>query len=309
MYNEDIKLQYLLETAPTKDGERLAKKLFNDVEAGETELGKDIGEMELEQWITLVQSFNLTSYRSVLRIVNILRDYLRWYSFNVSPVNADSLSNFTAQSIDIKAAVQKLYVFDIKELIAASESHPAREGYIEQAVICLSWMGMDNKKIITTRNEDVLFGDASVSVASPPKKYDSFDSDVIRVLSDYIGSKDAVLDRKRWLSSQTCEQVDLGFFIKRVAPKDVEWKDKPIDSRELAIKLSIFKEFQDHFDINMGCDRILKAGRLRRLYDGERNGIPVTDERVKSVFEIESYRYEDTLKTYRVYKEIMDEIR
>lgn len=234
MYNEEVKYRFLEtrknEGDPTVNRKEMALEALEEQEAA---LGKDFGAMTREEMIHSIAEVS-SSYGGLLLRMKYLRDYLRWYDENVSPISYKD-ANFEWSDIDLTESFRRKLIHSVDQIVADWNDYPAYNGDYPQPLFIVVWYGLDLKQALELKDSDVVDEGERFVIHYNGREVVVDDPSAIRVLRYYQSWH----EDQEWYRSKTDR-----FFYRRIRHGATD-KCKPQVATNVSIRMTNLKNQKD----------------------------------------------------------------
>lgn len=280
MYHEAMKQQFL--SGYKGNTLRYNQSLLEKLKAGEAAIGKDIGEMTKEEWSRAIQCTGAYQYASVARYVTVLKSYAKWYSDHVRQLLNAQIDGFSSEDVDITENMRRAIPYPLEPLLAAMEEYPAKEGFLQQPVACLAYLGLDRSQMQALKKDAVKLRKNTVIIKLQDRQITSEQDAIFRVFKEY--SK--VDPEKQYVRHHIAmQQQDLGYYLKRMHTVRSKLKDRPLSVAEISRSLTWFAEQHPAYR-EVSISLLNLAGGLCRLWEAEQREGSISEELLRQEFQL-----------------------
>jgi len=300
MYNESVKMRFV-DTLGSDAFKRYAICLFNRFgDIAEDGANCDVADMSRESFIGFMEQFNYLTYHTIFSDLVILRKYFLWYNKNVHEIDSESLCSVTYKDIDLSESIRKQLLKNKEEVLEIVSHAPAEDGYFENPVLLLSWVGLTLKEILGLKNEDISFEDGYATVNSDKRIYIITSEEITSKLLDYKNVKRSTRARRH--VDLDVYPDDLGYFIKSMQTLNSVFSGKRLVEGNIRKKVGAYvANLPDQFK-RVTIDDVLLSGRMFRIYEYETKYNTDLNQKIINEMRIKKSALAEYLQLYKCYK-------
>ena len=290
MYNENIKEKYVSQIV-NKETRTKSIEILDRIEEN---ADRDIATMTKEGVISVLESLEYTSYKTLITEISYINSYLKWYRININELDPTLIDGLSFQDVDLTDIVKRAYFSCLEEITQSTSTWFVKEGYFVEPIAYLLWSGIKLGDILDLKNTDLSFSNGVVCICVNNEIIEINNSTIVDSLFTY--SKVVCGDRGHRLGIVYAN--DLGYFIKNFAPMGKKYVSKRVSSADVSIKYARCNNQLGKGFKKLSTTNIFMSGKLYRVREDERRGMSLRDAIRKEFGKIEG----ETLRIYECYK-------
>lgn len=308
MYNEEIKQRFFKENPELTVKKSSRGWLFDALAKSESECGKDIAQMNLEETKRAISSIGIEEISSMRGYISFLRRYVKWCEdcHALSEIS-DGVMKVTIDDIDFTESLRRVLFKDENDLVNSIRLvRSLDEGHVDVPVLILGWIGLTRKEIAALRDRDVDLSDRVIYATDGSVLAAGLSDLVVDVLRRYRDCKKS--ERENGLRTiEVFKDLSVDSFLKRMAPRGskrlgTEYSKLQIDAQlsKLAVRYEDLGYPRRHTFTN-----VWRSGRFRKLWEIEQSGVDVISRENRPVVESvmrDRKNYYNAVKMYECYK-------
>lgn len=306
MYNAEIKEQYL--STRQEDVRLRLAQIFGQVsDLIEQPCNKDVAEMSIEELRHAFKAFEFTDVGAARPVLYALQTYNRWaHSTNQPFAFTDALEAFSERTdVDYTIGIRKYILPSPEELVSTiTRLYPIDAGYEVLPALIFAWLGLSCSDAIRLKSAAVDFAQRQLTLLDgtiyPYEVPEAFWGPLLV----YSKTRTAT----RFVNSEYPVYADdLGFFLKKMLPRDSKRQGKPYEVGQISANITDFCyrcEEQLHFRPTFNYTTIMKSGVFYRLYQFEASGADLyAKENKQKVLTIANKSsFKDVMTIYEAYR-------
>lgn len=308
MYNAEIKEQFLA-TLPEESGKNTRWRFSHTSEVFEAPQQKDVTEASLRELHGVFSTFDFIDVSAARSVLTWFRAYNRWaHSTNQPFAFTDALEAFSERTdVDYTIGIGK-YILPSPEALVSTITrlYPIDAGYEVLPALIFAWLGVPCFDAIRLKSDAVDFAQRQLTLLDGTIYPYEIPEDFWEPLLVYSKTHTAT----RFVNSEyPVFADDLGFFLKKMLPRDAKRQGKPYEVAQISANITDFCyrcEEQLHFRPTFNYNRIMKSGVFYRLYLFEASGADLyakeNKQKVLSIANKSSFK--DVMTIYEAYRRV-----
>lgn len=306
MYNEEIKLRFL--SSDEKYSNTRGKQYLSDFAETERRLNKDIAEMNKAEVIQAFDEFGFDEYGTIKSAIAIIKTYVAWCIDNkVFQTIPEGIMYVKASDVDLSKSLQEQAFLNENALISTLRMvRNFDEGYPEPVVLCLAWLGLLKKEVLTLRDSQVdlvnrrIFDDKGNTIVS------WFSDEILEIFQQFVDCKSATRESGP-VEKEVIKDMSTDFFLKKMVTRNSTRFGQPFSLVQLdsALNKLINKSKELGIERPLTFLNVWRSGRFFQMWMTEARGIDVMSPKNRPVVEEifrNSKNYHDAKKMYGFYK-------
>lgn len=308
VYNKEIKEQFLA-TLPKEAGKNIRWRFSHISEVFEVSQQKDIAEASLQELRDGFSTFAFIDVNAARSVLTWFRAYNRWaHSTNQPFAFTDALEVFSERTdVDYTIGIHKYILPSPETLVSAiTRLYPIDAGYEVLPALIFAWLGVPCSDAIRLKSDAADFARRQLTLLDgtvyPYEVPEAFWGPLMvysktRTATRFVNSEYPVF------------ADDLGFFLKKMLPRDSKRQGKPYEVAQISANITDFCyrcEEQIHFRPTFNYTTIMKSGIFYRLYQFEVSGVDLyAKENKQKVLTIANKSsFKDVMTIYEAYRRV-----
>lgn len=308
MYNAAIKEQYL--NTRQADVRVRQTQIFNQIEELiERPSNKDVAEASLDELCSGFSRFECIDLHAMGTITSAVRAYNRWaHSTNQPFAFTDALEAFSERTdVDYTIGIRKYILPSPEALVSAvTRLYPIDAGYEVLPALIFAWLGVSCSDAIRLKSDAVDFTRRQLTLLDGT----IYPYEIPEVFWEPLLVYSKTRTATRFVNGEyPVFADDLGFFLKKMLPRDSKRQGKPYEVAQISANITDFCyrcEEQLHFRPTFNYTTIMKSGVFYRLYQFEASGADLyakeNKQRVLTIAKKSSFK--DVMTIYEAYREV-----
>lgn len=308
MYNAEIKEQFLA-TLPEDSGKNTRWRFSHTSEVFEAPQQKDVTEASLRELHDVFSTFDFIDVSAARSVLTWFRAYNRWAHSTNQPFDfTDALEDFSERTdVDYTIGIRK-YILPSPEALVSTFTrlYPIDAGYEVLPALIFAWLGLSCSDAIRLKSDAVDFAQRQLTLLDGTIYPYEIPEAFWEPLLVYSKTRTAT----RFVNSEyPVFADDLGFFLKKMLPRDSKRQGKPYGVSQISANITDFCyrcEEQLHFRPTLNYTTIMKSGVFYRLYQFEASGADLyAKENKQEVLSIANKSsFKDVMTIYEAYRRV-----